>query len=537
MSYIKLLEELKCPKGMTLNSQLVDLFFILEDENLTIEDQNKAIEEYRDKLVDRQKRYEYIKKNHPKDVTKFVLNEVLEKLGITEQDIKDIYMDSVTNGRIFDKEQMEKTLQNKGFDPDINNQLYRTLNNMDFMAKEGIKDIVPEDVRNLYNHIFPNGKDGKARYDRITIDGPGRFSSFIAVDGKTVIPDKLDTMIRFNKSHGMKSKINTMMMYCDMPKALQAYTDKQVDENLLTNEDRKKAYKEMLFNYAQKLGEMYGDEIDSVDIFNELIYDPDMIEAGFEEDGKTYEEREQGWQKYLTIDDLCEFALIARNSMPNVTFTYNDMHWTNPEKREKIINIINQIKTKEAEFRKAGRLTGDKGLIDTIGLEAHLDTSISINEMENVIKDILRNNKDKNMNLPIEITELDVARYDNSKKSRNKQNEIFRAVVELVKKYSEEIKVLSTWSQNDKISFLNEKSGKNCYASILDANSEEKDIAPQRTFGIDSFKRLTQTRTISKVRQIVEKIRDNVKGKSKTKDAQEQSNTKESNNSYDKGNR
>ena len=74
------------------------------------------------------------------------------------------------------------------------------------------------------------------------------------------------------------------------------------------------------------MGKRYGDKIDSVDIFNELICDPDMKEPGFDEDTydqkpRVYHMREKGWFKYLSFDDLCEFALAARKAMPNVTFT------------------------------------------------------------------------------------------------------------------------------------------------------------------------------------------------------------------------
>ena len=61
-----------------------------------------------------------------------------------------------------------------------------------------------------------------------------------------------------------------------------------------------------------------------------------MKEPGFDEE-PTYHPRQEGWQKYLTLEDLCEMALEARKAMPNVTFTYNDMNWVNPNKRKQII--------------------------------------------------------------------------------------------------------------------------------------------------------------------------------------------------------
>ena len=142
-------------------------------------------------------------------------------------------------------------------------------------------------------------------------------------------------------------------MYCDFPKYYDAFLQGKVEDGKITEEEKRMQLLESLCNYVRDIGEQYRDRIDAVDIFNELIYDPGMTQNGFEE-APTYHERNQGWQGQLSLDDLCIMALVARKSMPNTTFTYNDMNWTNPEKRKAILRILKKIQEKEALFRTEG---------------------------------------------------------------------------------------------------------------------------------------------------------------------------------------
>ena len=54
---MKLLENIGCERGITLNSQLVDLLLIIDNHDLSTEEQNREIEKYISELRDRQERY------------------------------------------------------------------------------------------------------------------------------------------------------------------------------------------------------------------------------------------------------------------------------------------------------------------------------------------------------------------------------------------------------------------------------------------------------------------------------------------------
>ena len=64
------------------------------------------------------------------------------------------------------------------------------------------------------------------------------------------------------------------------------------------NDELKIIFKERLIAYDQDMGQRFGDHIDCVDIFNELIYDPVMKEEGFGQNGMT---------DYMIAEEFREF--------------------------------------------------------------------------------------------------------------------------------------------------------------------------------------------------------------------------------------
>ena len=76
---MKLLENIDCQKGITLNSQLVELLMFLDnDENPEIQD--KRIEEYLSTLEKRQKQYLEAKSKKDGSEVTFILREVLSTI-------------------------------------------------------------------------------------------------------------------------------------------------------------------------------------------------------------------------------------------------------------------------------------------------------------------------------------------------------------------------------------------------------------------------------------------------------------------------
>ena len=459
--------ELDCTKGITLNSQLTDLLSII-DMDIPQESQDRMIETYISDLESRQNGYLEASSRGSAARYEYIISTILEKnpaLSVEDKEkIKGIYLDNLS--QICSPDVLQNALTTAGISSDVHTQVLKDLRNIDMTAKEGVLDLTPEKVRALHGHMF---RDGGNTYDRITFDNAGKYSSYVSIDGRTYADERLKGMLEFAERHGMKSKVNTLMMYCDFPKQLETYLQGRVDSGEITEDEMKQTLKSSLMDYVTHIGETYGDRLDTVDIFNELIYDPAMSEQGFgEQDG--YHVRREGWQKYLTTRDLCEVALEARRVMPNVTFTYNDMNWVNPEKRDEILQVVSEIQDIESEYVAEGRLAEGQRLIDTIGLEAHLTTGMEPEDFEQVFIDVQEKTR-----LPIEITELDCARTGKNPESRKeikKQKKIFSTVMALANKY--DAKAVTIWSQTDELSFMNEKCGRNVHASLLDENFDER---------------------------------------------------------------
>ena len=478
---MKLLESLKCNKGLTLNAQLVDLLLILDGPG-TPEEKDAKIEAYIQELGRTQE--EYLAACDAGHKFEFTVDKIIDLVpGISpeqRESLKKIYLENLEGLAVCDKKHMMQVLKEKGFDPELHSEI--ASRTRPFMAKEGILSLTPEDVRNYYTHLFEGGN----RYDRATFDNVGKYSGYVSFDGETYTPQEMQKMIAFCQDHGMKSKVNTLFFYADFPKVYESFLKGKEARGEISFEDMKRIFKERLIGYVQDIAQRIGDQIDCVDIFNELIYDPIMKEEGFDE-RPTFHPRETGWSKYLNIEDLCEMALAARKAMPNVTFTYNDMNWVNPDKRKEIIKIVQEIQKIEARYRAEGKLGEKETLIDTIGIEAHLTTDVDLDEIDRTFDEI----RDQ-IGLPIEVTEFDVARTGADPLSTSeikKQGMVFERFLS----HQERIEYFTTWSQNDNMSFMNDKCQSPVYASVLDASFQEKEFESTREFVAQDFNFHTHT--------------------------------------------
>lgn len=495
---MKLLENIGCQKGITLNSQLVELLMIIDD-NENSEIQDKMIEEYLSTLRKRQDRYFEAKSKEDGSEVILILQEVLSTIeGLSSEQrttLMSLYQNSLGGMKICDNEYMSELLENNGFDRKINTDIMKQLRNIDFTAKEGILKLTPEKVRNLYQHMFENGNT----YNRVTFDGAGKFSSYVSIDGETYADEKFLKMMEFCSKHGMSKKINTLMFYADFPaKRYEAFLDAQIQAGEIPDsykalENGGRQYKcdkikQVLLNYVIDISEKFeGKDGDAIDIFNEFVYDSRIREKAFDGDDifneeqdqmqeiiKPYHERKKGWQEYISLEDLCEIALEARKRNPKVTFTYNDENWIIPEKRAEMIEMVKKIQTIEQKFRDKELLGENERLIDTIGFQAHLSTDVDLDEIDRIFDDIKRE-----LELPVEITELDVASYAKEPQSESevlKQAMVLKKIMTIAKERPDELISLTIWSQSDECCFLNTKHGSEVYASLLDSYFQEKDI-------------------------------------------------------------
>ena len=134
----KLLDSVDCKKGITLNSQIVDLLSIL-DKDISIEEQNAQITEYIESLRQMQTEYYEAKQKGRSEQYRFIIDKVVDSIDEIPEDrideIKQLYLASIVDMSLFDSNQMEHKLIESGFDYKINELIMKQTSNMDFEAK------------------------------------------------------------------------------------------------------------------------------------------------------------------------------------------------------------------------------------------------------------------------------------------------------------------------------------------------------------------------------------------------------------------
>ena len=180
---MKLLENYHGTKGITLNVQLVELLSIL-DEDISREEQDKKIIEYIQMIRETSEKYASLTGSNRYLV--FVEDVISRVEGLTEEQkqiLKNIYMSSLRDLSVCNKQVMQTRLQENGLDPNLHTSLAEI--NIETLAKEGILTLTPEKVRQFYDHLF---KDSN-QYDRVTFDNVGKYSGYVAFDGETYRTD------------------------------------------------------------------------------------------------------------------------------------------------------------------------------------------------------------------------------------------------------------------------------------------------------------------------------------------------------------
>lgn len=253
---MKLFESISNLKGITLNSQLVDLLSIIDDDSLTKDEQDKTITEY---IAELKHRIDLLEENKKPYVETYgesmsrticILESIIDDIpgDITPEQrkkVKDIYLDVIrTHSKneskpdfsIVDSELMRKRVAELRIDEDVVEYILTQIKDRDYKAKEGILEMTPDKVRALYSFMFENGN----KFDFINIDNAGKYSGYVSFDGETITPNRLDKMFMFAQRHGMQTKINAFMFYDDFPDLYEAYCIQKYTTSEMTQEEKKK---------------------------------------------------------------------------------------------------------------------------------------------------------------------------------------------------------------------------------------------------------------------------------------------------------
>lgn len=447
-------------RGITLSSQNIDLFNIIEQAQ-SREEAVENIYEYLDGILqanrlskemnsqglnttqkikrvvdkatsvpDKEEFLKFLLKNAMQIRVNWDTKESLEKL-FEGQEVDSTYIDTILDMKKYFAHQTHGILT---FLVDKEGQTI----NSDGEVIEVDKQKTYQKVEALYEYIIGNLENGEKRFNRLTLDGQGKFGTVAGImrtenEAQAKPNDyNLQPLIQgyeFARAHNMDIRINALVFFKDFP-------DRLIGENA-------DAYRTALENYGRAIASVANEYEQkgvptTIDMFNEFV-----------DYNAPFSERTNNWMSKLSVEDLCRIALTLKQEMPNVDFGYNDWNFENPEKRKIIFEVIGKIQ----EFERQNNCK----IIDHIGTQCHT----SINDLEGLRKSI---EELQQFGLPVDITELDISKgldgvdYESAtpeelrairKYEQKLQNDMMKMMSEFVR--DGKIRGITSWSITDEL--------------------------------------------------------------------------------------
>ena len=174
------------------------------------------------------------------------------------------------------------------------------------------------------------------------------------------------------------------------------------------------------------------------DVVNEAWLDNGVPRTG---GGQSENAEYSGWVKVFGDNSFIEPAFeYARKYAPaNTKLYYNDFNEYMPQKTDAICKMALELK--------------DKGLIDGIGMQSHLDVGFpNVSTYKEALKKFVETGLD------IQVTELDITTSDTSEAGFEKQAEIYKGIMDACVEYADSISAVVFWGTTDDKSWRAAKS-------------------------------------------------------------------------------
>lgn len=283
-----------------------------------------------------------------------------------------------------------------------------------------------------------------------------------------------DKVYDYAQSHGKAMRGHTLVWHNHEPKVLDEYIadrmgytveefNKQSQEP--TDEfiaSRKELTKEFLRYYIKTVGEHYPNCY-CWDVINEVV--PDVHTPNASEAERQDGLRHSKWFEYLGEDFYIDVLEIARENLPEGTkLFYNEYGEQNPEKRKAILKVIEKIKAYE---EKTGKV-----ILDGIGLQSHYDLDVTNEQLEDIYRDFTSTGKEIQVTemdvTPGYDTNHMPKPYDPEK--IEEYSRVWNKVYELVEQYG--IENFTGWGVNDALSWY-----ANIGATMINRDGSVKEFA------------------------------------------------------------
>lgn len=461
MDLIGSLTDVNNVRGITLSSQQIDLFNIIEQAQ-SREEAVKKVYEYLDGILQANKMSKEmnLQRLNTAQKIKRVVDEKVISVPNKDEFLKFLLGNAMQIRANWDqKESLEKLFEGKDIDTTYIDTIldmkkyfaHQTHGILTFLVDKDGQTINPDSevievdkqktyqkVEALYEYIVGNLENGDNRFNRLTLDGQGKFGTVAGVmqteKEAQAKPNEynLQPLIQgyeFARNHNMDIRINALVFFKDFP-------DRLIGESA-------DAYKTALESYDKAISFVANEYAakgvpTTIDMFNE-----------FADYNAPFSERTNNWMSKLSVEDLCKIALTLKQEMPDVDFGYNDWNFENPDKRKTIFEVIRKIQ----EFERQNNCK----IIDHIGTQCHT----SINDIEELRKSI---EELQQFGLPVDITELDISKglkgvdYERAtqeelrairKYEQKLQNDMMKMMSEFVR--DGKVRGITSWSITDEL--------------------------------------------------------------------------------------
>ena len=461
MDLIGSLTDVNNVRGITLSSQQIDLFNIIEQAQ-SREEAVKKVYEYLDGILQANKMSKEmnLQRLNTAQKIKRVVDEKVISVPNKDEFLKFLLGNAMQIRANWDqKESLEKLFEGKDIDTTYIDTIldmkkyfaHQTHGILTFLVDKDGQTINPDSevievdkqktyqkVEALYEYIVGNLENGDNRFNRLTLDGQGKFGTVAGVmqtekEAQAKPNDyNLQPLIQgyeFARNHNMDIRINALVFFKDFP-----------DRLIVESAD---AYKTALESYGKAISFVANEYAakgvpTTIDMFNEFV-----------DYNAPFSERTNNWMSKLSVEDLCKIALTLKQEMPDVDFGYNDWNFENPDKRKTIFEVIRKIQ----EFERQNNCK----IIDHIGTQCHT----SINDIEELRKSI---EELQQFGLPVDITELDISKglkgvdYERAtqeelrairKYEQKLQNDMMKMMSEFVR--DGKVRGITSWSITDEL--------------------------------------------------------------------------------------
>ena len=327
---------------------------------------------------------------------------------------------------------------------------------------DGIREATFEEIQNVYKNIITN-------VDCITPEVEGKMTATInnnvsLFDENGNINDKLfnfsylEKVINFAKEHNLEVRLHTLVWHKHFP-------------DVLRNQP-KEVVMDFLKVYFNKLNNLGGDDFSfyTVDAINEIVSDG--------REGTEQDLRDSEWSKLFGSDYYVDVLRLARESFgPNTKLAYNEYDEQIPEKRARIIRVINEIKRRQKDGER---------LLDVFGMQAHYNQYTEDKDIKGAFADL------STTGLELQVSELDVS-YPHEENDLQ-MNRVFRTVFDCASSYN--LDLVNMWGVSKNISwkrgrcqtFLDEKGNINKNSEKLVNAFSRKRIVQRKNMEMENEK-------------------------------------------------